>query len=610
LKSCPTKIGQLKKAEYWASPNQGTPDLFNACFLKSPVECGVPDNRFGTQPTFEGKGYAGIYYGESEREYIQVELAKPLRRGEYYAIQFEASNADLQKSGFPVLGVYFTLSPTEQKNWDFVKLKLGTKKLEYIPPTTLSEWTRMSATYQATGGERYLTIGYFDSLDHKAYTYIDEVSLIKIETSYALDNETDEDGFTRKSLALKLSTPQLANHIPNPGFDDLQDCPVAREHLFQAKKWTASRNTPDIYHFCGTGSSSVPENPLGYQTPRSGKGYSGFWAYLNKLPEYREFIQSQMIYPMKKDKVYCVSFYASLAGTSEAAVEELQMVFTNPRIVDRKTNSFIQGTANLQYDGPIQQKGEWEFIYGLYIATGKETHINIGNFKSDTETALYSIASNQQTSKLLDDSYRKSSYYYVDDVAVIPITHPNCQCPPELIQAIRASLQMPEPDAPTLPPPPGTTESNPPTSDTPTSTEWASETVEEAYNWGLEEDDYETAVFKSGERTVLKNILFETGSSTLLPPSFPELDKVLRFMLNNPDYSITIIGHTDNVGTEESNQQLSINRSEAVRTYLTKRDIAPDRITCLGMGELVPIADNEFPEGREQNRRVEIQAYH
>jgi outer membrane protein OmpA-like peptidoglycan-associated protein len=74
----------------------------------------------------------------------------------------------------------------------------------------------------------------------------------------------------------------------------------------------------------------------------------------------------------------------------------------------------------------------------------------------------------------------------------------------------------------------------------------------------------------------------------------------------NPTLTAEIVGHTDNTGSAELNQRLSEKRANAVRDYFTANGIGPDRLTASGMGEKDPIASNETPKGRAQNRRIEF----
>ena len=105
--------------------------------------------------------------------------------------------------------------------------------------------------------------------------------------------------------------------------------------------------------------------------------------------------------------------------------------------------------------------------------------------------------------------------------------------------------------------------------------------------------------------TLSGQVLFASGKSEMLPTAQKRLDDVIAALKDDPR-SITIVGHTDSVGSDEKNMMLSQRRADAVRTYLTTHGIPEDRVTAQGMGETQPIADNKTAEGRANNRRVEI----
>jgi outer membrane protein OmpA-like peptidoglycan-associated protein/tetratricopeptide (TPR) repeat protein len=104
----------------------------------------------------------------------------------------------------------------------------------------------------------------------------------------------------------------------------------------------------------------------------------------------------------------------------------------------------------------------------------------------------------------------------------------------------------------------------------------------------------------------LKNIFFETGKSTLQTVSFYELNKLTQLLIDNPTLKIEIIGHTDNVGKENDNMTLSIQRASAVVNYLVMKGIDRKRLNQKGMGSTQPVAENDHEEGRAQNRRTEV----
>jgi outer membrane protein OmpA-like peptidoglycan-associated protein len=104
---------------------------------------------------------------------------------------------------------------------------------------------------------------------------------------------------------------------------------------------------------------------------------------------------------------------------------------------------------------------------------------------------------------------------------------------------------------------------------------------------------------------VLKNIYFDFDKSILLPASFAELERLFIF-LKAKNVSIIINGHTDNIGTDEYNKELSLSRAKAVSDWLIEKGIDRNRIQIEGYGAKMPIVDNNTNENRAINRRVEF----
>jgi len=107
--------------------------------------------------------------------------------------------------------------------------------------------------------------------------------------------------------------------------------------------------------------------------------------------------------------------------------------------------------------------------------------------------------------------------------------------------------------------------------------------------------------------TAARAVQFESAKAVLKNESYAVLDQVVAIMRQNPDYTLSISGHTDDVGDDERNLRLSQDRAKACYDYLIFRGIKADRIRHAGFGEARPIAGNDTAEGREQNRRVEFE---
>ena len=106
--------------------------------------------------------------------------------------------------------------------------------------------------------------------------------------------------------------------------------------------------------------------------------------------------------------------------------------------------------------------------------------------------------------------------------------------------------------------------------------------------------------------TLPQDILFAVDSTALTGALQNDLFSVAASLNRYPDTTVNVIGHTDNTGAASYNQDLSQRRAQAVASVLINAGVAPQRIRSIGRGEDSPIASNLTPEGRQQNRRVEI----
>ena len=104
----------------------------------------------------------------------------------------------------------------------------------------------------------------------------------------------------------------------------------------------------------------------------------------------------------------------------------------------------------------------------------------------------------------------------------------------------------------------------------------------------------------------MSDVLFDTGSYTLKPGAREKLAKISGIVLAHPGLSLQIEGHTDSVGGDDFNQQLSERRADSVRDFLAEEGVPPSSIAARGFGRTQPVASNETSEGRQRNRRVEL----
>lgn len=137
-------------------------------------------------------------------------------------------------------------------------------------------------------------------------------------------------------------------------------------------------------------------------------------------------------------------------------------------------------------------------------------------------------------------------------------------------------------------------------------TQAATLAAQQAAEYQRQIDALEAKPTDRGLVLTLGDVLFATGSADLQGGASNNLNRLVSFLEQYPERKVQIEGHTDNVGSEALNRQLSRQRAESVSNYLTQQGIASHRISAMGLSMGSPIASNDTAAGRQQNRRVEI----
>ncbi len=107
--------------------------------------------------------------------------------------------------------------------------------------------------------------------------------------------------------------------------------------------------------------------------------------------------------------------------------------------------------------------------------------------------------------------------------------------------------------------------------------------------------------------TLNADVLFDFDKSSLKPEGRTKLDEVVSQMKGLNLEVIIAVGHTDSIGTDAYNQKLSVRRAESVKSYLVSKGVPADRVYTEGKGEAQPVASNKTRDGRQKNRRVELE---
>ncbi len=233
------------------------------------------------------------------------------------------------------------------------------------------------------------------------------------------------------------------NLIPNPGFDDLTDCPNEHGQISLAHPWvTATNGTPDVYNECSsTERISVPNAGISndsYQVQISGGGYAGIFVFENfSYPGISEYIETPLTIELQTNVQYYIRFYASPDITltdnnwifTDAIGLALSDTFYYEELVPHLSSSLEPVVENI--GKVITDTIGWTEVNGCYKAKGGEKYAIIGNFRSESETTV--VAANPAI-------YNHVSYFYIEDVLIkafdpLPDTLLLCDGQPEILNA-------------------------------------------------------------------------------------------------------------------------------------------------------------------------------
>jgi gliding motility-associated-like protein len=204
------------------------------------------------------------------------------------------------------------------------------------------------------------------------------------------------------------------NLVPNPSFEEYWQCPQSDSNFDDVKEWYIASQSPEYFHSCSNIlDMGVPLNAAGFQEAKDGEGYAGFFWFCDVGNAEMELIQVQLKDKLEKGKLYCLSFYISLADSSEYGIDRIGAFFSpNPTfgasIEEQKYTPQIETPPNL----PFLDKIEWNIITDDFCANGDEQFLTIGNFHSNEEVNFY-------PSGYGGGEIGICAYYYVDMVELI-----------------------------------------------------------------------------------------------------------------------------------------------------------------------------------------------
>lgn len=437
------------------------------------------------------------------------------------------------------------------------------------------------------------------------------------------------------------------------------------------EKWTYPTTVPlDYFNRCSE-KSGVPDNVMGYQKAKSGDAYIGLTLYHNKnyrsyaqvelsqpLTKHMEYTVEFWV-SLSETSKFSIGNIGAYFTQQQLSSKVNDVIETYEVISSSGTSKLQDGLCKPQIknngSGFIMDVNEWTPIRGTFKAEGGEQFMTIGNFNTTLGTpALGANGKDEQ------------AYYFIDDVMVY-----KSGTKPELVASViimpeigiernepkqtkeikqeTATLQSrneeqvenalaeaaareskPDKSLKSKERIPNKTDeelieatlaaAEPEESETITQLTDA-EKVEAALaaadhkkeitpvSSPLQNKLKKVQVVETAETgtTILRQLFFEKNSAKILPKSEEELMMLADIISANPGMKIEISGHTDESGTESGNQKLSLERAQAVATFMQLLiDIDPSRFICKGFGSSKPLAENTTEEGRIKNRRVEF----
>ncbi|MEO6305188.1 MAG: OmpA family protein [Bacteroidia bacterium] len=364
------------------------------------------------------------------------------------------------------------------------------------------------------------------------------------------------------------------NLIADSSFEYNKFIPVEYSAIDASTSWSSpSRGTTDLFCKCGKKQEkisrvNVPQNSMGVQEALSGKCYAGLFAVSHGY--YREYLQTSLSSPLVRNKEYTLTMYMSLSDYSPLAVDKLGICFLTGNV--KYEHSGVITDLRPLYINLEEEIGmetnEWHELTLRYKAKGGENTLLIGSFGIKR---LWKTGNTvpQEISSPIYKKMERDAYYYFDNISI----H---EYKPEVIDTTEAP--------------------------------------ENPYFANMKADSIETEIvlpdtintISAGEVLVFNKVLFQTGEAILSPVSFPELNIVSAYLKADQKLRIEIYGHTDNVGDEKKNKELSFNRAKAVADYLILKGVKSYNVTYDGFGSTKPVEENDTEDGRKSNRRVEF----
>ena len=352
------------------------------------------------------------------------------------------------------------------------------------------------------------------------------------------------------------------NLLPNGNFELRTGNPITWGQSNLLKYWKGIANgkwSPITYFYEFEDRGYIPTwKEGGRQIPYSGNGFIGLGIAFKNVEEVgSQYFETELLTPLEKDSTYIISAFVSLADRLKYALDYIPVALSDRTMLSNNgTPIYSSNLIKLKTDQPyLNNTTEWIKISAKYKARGGELFFLIGgiegNKKLGTEFKLKKMPFHFSFHYIL---LNKLTYYFIDNIS---------------IQKQHSLIELPQ------------------------------DTIIPNAN----------LLKNTKDKIILSDITFEVNSYVLKDTINEQLNRLVLELLNCSDCDIKITGYTDNTGPPEKNIKLSMMRAKTVYEYLNNKGIPHERMYYEGLGENYPIENNNLPNGRSKNRRVEIQIF-
>ena len=355
----------------------------------------------------------------------------------------------------------------------------------------------------------------------------------------------------RYSLLFVLACNVLVsqNLVLNSSFEMHNKCPSSIGGFETLVTSWSTPNSGSTDYFSSCSESIGYNNFFGEQAARSGQGYAGM--YLMAPKDYREYIQGELSQTLIANKQYTFTFFISLSENSSHAIKDLGVLFLE-KPLQFKSDQLIDVRKILN-----EIKSSYFIMINSYQFYSEKVNWEkvTFNYTAKGYEHFFIVGNFNNNKEITSIQIQKTkhpdaSYYFIDDISLEPL---NIEKPKATITYIS-----------------------------------------------------ETNSLEPNKVYTLKNVLFDFDDHKLKDESIKELDILNGYLKAHKSLNIEVYGHTDDIGTEKRNNELSIQRAKSVALYLISKGLKPERITIQGYGNRFPVTSNNTKTGRSLNRRVEF----